>query len=252
MSRKDLRREPRVAIDLDVTLETPAGDRHYFAEDASYRGIFLITSEPIPLRRLVRLRAELDDDIDAPLEMMGLVAHHLTPAEAQHIGHQPGMGIHLFPSGEQPRERWRAYLRRHYQADPEAWEIHRRLEMPHLIVHLGSTDDLVEAFDGQPAEADGGSIFVHESRVPPEGSQVLCDFVVSGRDQSLTLEGTAERTVESPPRERGVQLHFDNLDDGTRQRIQAFIAGELQDSDDPRLQRSANKIPDIPKTARKS
>ncbi|MFB6373888.1 MAG: PilZ domain-containing protein, partial [Bradymonadaceae bacterium] len=113
MAGKQSRREPRIDLDLTVTLLLPDGEVEYPVADASYRGVFLISENPLPLRKLVRFRTQLDAD-EEPLQMMGLVAHHISTGEAAEIGRDPGMGIHLFSVGEETHRRWRQFIREHY------------------------------------------------------------------------------------------------------------------------------------------
>jgi len=225
MTSEDARREPRIDIDLEVTLQLPEGDVDYSVGDASYRGVFLYTSDPLPLRKLVRFRTQLPDD-DAPLQMMGLVAHHIAPAEAEEFGRDPGMGIHLFSVGEETHRRWRQFVQERYEQDPEARKEFKRLEYPHVVAHLPSHEELGSYFD---EEVESGEMFVRSSEVHDEGTEVICDVVHSDGTRSLDLEGLVEDTVKSPPRKRGMTIRFTNLDDENRRRIQAFIEGRFDE-----------------------
>src|SRR5690554_1619333 len=92
MSDKKQRREPRINISLPVTLQLPDGELAYEIANASHRGIFIACPEPLPLRKLVRFSTQLDEE-EEPLQMLGLVAHTVNPAEARESGKAAGMGV---------------------------------------------------------------------------------------------------------------------------------------------------------------
>jgi len=225
MTSENARREPRIDLDLDVTLKLPEGDAQYAVGDASFRGVFLRTADPLPLRKLVRFRTTLPGD-DEPLQMMGLVAHHISPAEAEELDRDPGMGIHLFSVGEQTHRRWRRFVRERYEEDPEARQEFKRLEFPHVVAHLPSNEELETYFDDDLAS---GEMFVRSSEVHPTGTEVICDIVHSDGAHALDLEGIVDETVKSPPRQRGMTIRFPELDDEDRRRVRAFSESRLED-----------------------
>jgi hypothetical protein len=108
-SATDLRSEPRIDVDLDVTLRLPEGQRHFIVDNVSRRGVFLITPDPLPLRRLVHLRTELDDD-GGPLTLLGRVAHRVTGNRAEEQGRRPGMGLQLYPADPDALSRWQQWV----------------------------------------------------------------------------------------------------------------------------------------------
>lgn len=227
MAGKDSRREPRIDLDLSVTLLLPEGEREYPVGDASYRGVFLVSENPLPLRKLVRFRTRLSDD-EEPLQMMGLVAHHISTAEANEIGRDPGMGIHLFSVGRETHRRWRRFIREHYEENPEAREEFKRLEYPHVVAHLPSNSALAEFFDD---DLGGGEMFVRSSEVHSEGSPIICDIVHPNGTESIDLEGRVLSAIKSPPRKRGMKIEFADLDAEDQRRVQAFIDGDFDEID---------------------
>ncbi len=222
MAEKHSRREPRIDLDLTVTLILPDGETDYAVGDASYRGVFLHAENPLPLRKLVRCRTQLPGD-EEPLQMMGVVAHHLGAAEAAEAERSPGMGIHLFSVGQETHRRWREFIRRQYDQRPEARREVQRLERPHVVAHLPSREELTEYFD---EELTGGEMFVRSSEIHEEGSEIVVDVVHPDGRESLDLEGTVRETVKSPPRQRGMTIGFSQLDDEARERIRTFATPE--------------------------
>ena len=224
MAGKQSRREPRIDLDLSVTLLLPDGEVEYPVGDASYRGVFLVSDNPLPLRKLVRFRTQLGED-ENPLQMMGLVAHHISPGEAAEIGRDPGMGIHLFSVGEETHRRWRQFIRQRYETHPDAREQFKRLEYPHVVAHLPSNQALEEFFDDELAN---GEMFVRSSEIHEEGENVIVDIVHPDGNESLDLEGRVQKAVKSPPRKRGMTILFEDLDREARHRLQAFIDGDFE------------------------
>jgi hypothetical protein len=227
MAGKNSRREPRIDLDLTVTLKLPDSEQTYNVGDASYRGVFLLSQNPLPLRKLVRMQIQLPGD-DQPLQMMGLVAHHISPAEANEIGRDAGMGIHLFSVGEETHKQWRQFIRDRYESDPRAHEQFKRIELPHVVAHLPDHKALSEYFDD---ELTTGEMFVRSSEVHDEEETVICDIVHPDGADSIDLEGTVVEAVKSPPRKRGMRIAFDNIRDDDKRRIQAFVAGEFDELD---------------------
>ncbi len=112
-SPTELRREPRIDVDLDVTLRLSDGQRHFIVDNVSRRGVFLITPEPLPLRRLVELRTELDDG-DGPITLLGRVAHRVTGDRAEEQNRRPGMGLQLYPADPDALARWQNWVEAQY------------------------------------------------------------------------------------------------------------------------------------------
>lgn len=224
MTETRSRREPRIDIDLSVTVQLPDDAIEYPVGDASYRGVFLISEDPLPLRKLVRIETQLAGDAES-LQMMGLVAHHISPPEAAEMEREPGMGIHLFSVGEETHRRWRKFVREKYESDPKARIEYKRLEFPHVVAHLPTHEELADYFDD---ELTSGEMFVRSSEVHPEGESIICDVVHSDGDRALDLEGKVADTVKSPPRKRGMKIRFDDLDEENQRRIRAFIDGDFE------------------------
>jgi hypothetical protein len=221
-SDKKLRREPRIDISLPVTLQMPDGPLHYEINNASYRGVFITCPDPLPLRKLVRFQTRLGVD-DEPLQMLGLIAHTINAAEARESGKTPGMGLQLFSVGSQTQERWRDFITQEYEKDPEARERVAKLESPHVTVHMRSMDQL-HTFAGRDLN---GSIFVRTSELSPVDSAVVCDIVHPDDDGVFALQARVVDVKETPRRERGMRLEFDELDQERLDAFAEFIGEEI-------------------------
>jgi len=79
--------------------------------DVSQGGMFLHTSEPTPIRQLLRLRINPGDGRD-PIVGHGMVIRVVDAEEAALGGGETGMGVEFYGFGGEPRERWNQLLSR--------------------------------------------------------------------------------------------------------------------------------------------
>ncbi|MBA2661407.1 MAG: PilZ domain-containing protein, partial [Bradymonadaceae bacterium] len=117
MSSHRSRRQPRVNVNLDVTLQNAQGETVFKTKNASYDGVFLLCPKPLPLRKLIRFRARLSEDEE--LQMIGLVAHTINASDAAEQKRPAGMGIQLFSVGQETHQRWRDFISEQYHQNPE-------------------------------------------------------------------------------------------------------------------------------------
>lgn len=223
MGTENLRREPRVELDLRVELETPRETRTLPIHDASYSGMFLKSQEVLPLRRLVRLTCQLPDGSNDSLRLLATIANQLTPEQASQVDRFPGMGLQLYPSTPDALDRWRSFIRERCLDDPRARREIRRLELPHVAAHLPDTDRLREVVE---TIADEGQMFLRTSNVYDVGSEVVCELVHPDTRRNLPLEARVTQSKRVPRRERGMELNFSELNDDDFENLEAFIDGE--------------------------
>jgi hypothetical protein len=213
---RENRRDPRVNVELDVFLPTARGEDRYVTKDIAYRGIFVVTPNPYPLRKLVRFRASLDG---VDVQMMGLVAHRVNAMDAEERGTQPGMGVSLFSVGHSARQEWRDYVRTQYELDPEARRQVEIDEMPRLRIHLASQDMLRQFID---RDFPSGSIFYRMPELQPVGTRVRLEVIHPESREMFELEATVTEVVEEPRHKRGVRVAFDEMSEATESRFHDF------------------------------
>jgi hypothetical protein len=201
MDAKNNRREPRVKAEIPVTLRMPRGVRQYVTANISYRGIFILSTEPLPLRKLVRFEATLREG-EEPLLMLGLVAHRINRVDAAERQTEPGMGLQLFGSSPECRERWRDYVRERYDRDPSARQQVRMRELPHLRMRFNKPQDIVQlASEAFPR----GPVLVRSAELHPAGSHLLLDLIHPGNGQVLSVE-TIVYDVNESRAKRGMRV----------------------------------------------
>jgi hypothetical protein len=228
MSR-ELRREPRVNADLEVELETAGEVQTYTTRNASFKGAFVLTNDPLPLRRLVRFRLDIGEDDEDIVELIGVVAHTLNAADAHESGREPGMGITLYPLSPDHGERWRSFVRTEYERDPEA---HARLvasELPRLRLHL-KNDQMKERFFG--TDFPSGEIFYRTPELIPEGSPVVCEVTHPDTGKTLELFATVTEVVSGARRDRGLRIVFEDMSEASTEKMHRFERGELSEAVD--------------------
>jgi Tfp pilus assembly protein PilZ len=211
MSTYKARREPRVNVALDVTLQTLRGEEPFRTRNASSAGVFVVCPDPFPLRKLVRFRTRLPDTGEE-LQMMGLVAHTINRADAAEGGRPPGMGIQIFSLGEENGRKWREFIGREYDKDEQAQARAGQRQRPSVRVRIPNRQ-LLEKFYGQ--DLPSGGIFLRTAELHPQGAEVHVDIVHPETGKVFTLDGKVEEVVPAPVRDRGMQLSLTPPEDMT-------------------------------------
>lgn len=219
MSRQN-RRDPRVEIALDVFIQDAAGEVKYMTKDISYRGVFIVTRDPFPLRKLVRFRMTSDD---GDYQMMGLVAHRVNDFDAAESGRDAGMGIQLYSVGKVTKERWRDFVTETYHADPVARAELERKRMPRIRIHL-KNEKMKDQFMSR--DFPSGGIFYRTNDLQDVGTRVVCDVIHPKSGRIFELPATVTNRVDGSRRKRGLQLTFEELSEGSSQQFEAFDLGE--------------------------
>lgn len=205
MSNAKARRSPRVNIALDVSLQTVDGDVSFKTSDASYDGVFLVSHTPLPLRKLIRFRTRLPDS-DHELQMLGLVAHTVNPADAAQADELPGMGIQLFSLGRETKRRWREYIDALYEENPEARRAVESARRPKVRIRIPNAE-LLRRFKNIDLPAK--SLFVRTPELHPVGTRVdtIISHPLSG--QSFILPAIVAESIDGTIKERGLRLTFE-------------------------------------------
>lgn len=213
---RELRREPRVRTSFEIELETAGRVTRYQTRNSSFRGLFVITDETLPLRRLVRVRATIAGEV---MQLIGLVAHTVNPADAYEAKTEPGMGISLFGLGPGQREQWEEFVRTEYEKDPEAHAELVASELPRLKVAL-KNDKMKEQFFG--SDFASGEIFYRTPDLLPAGTEVVVDVQHPDTGKSLELLARVVEVVEGSRRKRGIRIAFDELSEASSNRVHQF------------------------------
>lgn len=101
------RKDRRVPFRMKVGLVSGRQSAEAEIEDVSFKGVFVRTDLPLPVRHLVKLRFTLPPDGTA-LELTGMVARRIPASGAART---PGAGIQLYGVSTVDLQRWNRFVR---------------------------------------------------------------------------------------------------------------------------------------------
>jgi hypothetical protein len=117
MTTENLRREARVDVRVPVVVFRGKSTVALETSDVSFKGLFVRTTEPSPLRSLVRLKVAL---FDREFDAHAMVVHVVAPSQAtprpvtpprDGEGHAPGMGLQFWGLSGPDRTAWDDFVR---------------------------------------------------------------------------------------------------------------------------------------------
>ena len=223
MSRAN-RREPRVPVNLDVHLQTAAGELKYRTKNVSSRGVFIVCDEPLPLRRLARFRTIMEDGSE--LQMLGLVAHRVNTTDATERGAQPGMGLQLYSVGAATGERWRDFVDALVERDPALIKSIEERNLPRVRVHLSTKEKLLKF---RERDLRKGQFFYRTPEPLPKGTKIMCEFTHPSAEDGFMISATVGDRVEGGRRKRGMQVHLHDVDENKLEAFDHFAEEFVQE-----------------------
>lgn len=108
MNNENLRREARVDVRVPVTVIRGKKPLELETSDVSFKGLFVCTNDPPPLRSLVKLRVAL---LGREFEAHAMAVHVVTPAPSEGTTRQPGVGLQFWGLSGQDRMAWDDFVR---------------------------------------------------------------------------------------------------------------------------------------------
>ena len=110
MDSSERRRDARARMTLACSIVRRGGDEKTRTLDASYRGLCILASDPIPQRQLVKLRLVLPGR-ETPLETHGVVMRSAKDA----VGRWE-IGLRFFALNGQDQLEWESFVAQHVHA----------------------------------------------------------------------------------------------------------------------------------------
>jgi hypothetical protein len=110
-SSENLRREARVDVRVPVTVYRGKKPLELETADVSFKGLFVCTSDPPPLRSLVKLRVAL---VGREFEAHAMAVHVVLPAHPEGTiveNHRPGVGLQFWGLSGPDRTAWDDFVR---------------------------------------------------------------------------------------------------------------------------------------------
>jgi hypothetical protein len=230
------RRENRFAIQLNVTLRQGQKIQSLLTENVSYRGLFVRTDTPPPLRQLVKLEAVLP-----PLGVR-FVSHAMSvfvirPEDAS--GRAPGAGIQFYGMGDE-RRAWEAFVNHAKRkaggsdtteikvpaVDPAAPDpVRRRYErVPMVLEVLPSTvDDLMQMWT---RDISAGGMFLTSPTIPPIGSELKLEVKHPTTGEIFQLESVVRRHGEAG-KAKGVGVELVGMSEARRREFFRFVTSTV-------------------------
>lgn len=218
---KSNRRDPRISIALDIKLSVPGGFEQYQTKNISFRGLFIVSEDPLPLRRIARM--SLTTQTGELIEVLGLIAHRINAADAEERGIQAGMGIQIFPIGSQVNETWRDYVTAQLEQDPELRQAVHDHNLPRLKVHI-KDQTVLESFASN--DVPSGGIFYRSPEPQPVGSEVMLEVHHPNTKDRFLIKAAVSEVTEGGRRHRGMKLVLEPFDDEKSAAFQEFVSAK--------------------------
>ena len=252
------RRDKRYPARLAIRTRVAGRLKDLVSADVSFRGLFVATSEPFPLRQLIRIETILPPSA-VRFATHGMVVRVVAPGEPSE--HGPGFGIQFYGMGDE-RRLWEAYLQyvqknalalpdRRDSRPPPAGEQpvartakgsgvqdSRRFQRFPVVLEVRPRDleDLYRLFT---RDVSVGGMFLSTSREIEVGSEVRLDVRHPHNGSIFQLTAIVRRKSSQPD---GIGVEFSGLDDQRRRDFFEFIHAPIpvQDEVDDDLELAEN------------
>lgn len=210
--------------------------------DVSYRGLFICTDTPPPLRQLIRLEATLPPQ-DTPFAAHGMVVHVVPPG-----GSMPaGIGVQFYGMGSESKT-WESFVRhvapncrealdsRYEQPEPIDARESSPDSGPHdnreftrfpivLEVKPHNLDELLRLYT---RDVSMGGMFLTTSRTVDIGTELRLDVRHPHDNTVFALSAVVRRHSDKP---QGLGLELVGLDDNKRRAFFDFIHAPIPTSE---------------------
>lgn len=231
--------DERVPADLPVSIQLGKRRLMLNTADVSHGGMFVLTSEVLDLRQLVRVDLILPSD-DKSFSATGWLVH-ARPIDGNARG--AGVGVQFYGVGRDDQERWgrlviamrsRAWLQAHPReaAPARGFAVHREFkrDAAHVAivrVTYGSLNDLRTTLARDIAR--GALFFAAEATSLVVGDRVGLEIVHPINDDVFEIDGRVRRVVTDND-VRGLEVKI-ALDEERRVRFEEFVTDPVAESD---------------------
>jgi type IV pilus assembly protein PilZ len=241
------RRDKRYATQLKVRTRIAGRLVDLHTDDVSFRGLFLCTDQPPPLRQLIRIEAVLPPK-GVPFATHGMVVHVVPAGNPR--GHKAGAGLQFYGMGDE-RRAWEAFVqyvqkdaealpdRRDNRSPPSALiatpsargtgpgrippavgsQEHRRFQRFPVVLEVRPRD-LEDLFRLYSRDVSVGGMFLATTRDIDLATEVRLDVRHPHNDTIFHLTAIVRRRSAQPP---GIGVEFTGLDDKRRRELFEFI-----------------------------
>jgi hypothetical protein len=225
------RRDKRYRFQMPAVLARGAREATLLTGDVGYRGLFLRTDDPPPLRQLLRVKLKLPPaEVDLTVHAMAVFVVPVGSA-----GRAPGVGLQLYAVSGEARRQWERFVRWVAQTYPESLEapvkpvatvpdaVNRQFPRVHraLSVRVQSITDLGSLVT---EDVSRSGMFLRTALDVPVGSELRLLVTHPLTGQAFAVDTVVRRRVDSPPVRAGLGVELFGLDE-TRRKEFAELAG---------------------------
>jgi uncharacterized protein (TIGR02266 family) len=231
---RNQRRDRRFDVQLSLTLRQGNKSQALLTENVSYRGLFVRTDTPPPLRQLVKLEAVLPPD-GVRFVTHGMSVFVIPPDDPG--GRAPGAGIQFYGMGDE-RRAWEAFVNQikpraegsaptpllaHDLKGPEP--VRRKFERVPLVLEVRPTSvtDLLRMWT---RDISAGGMFLSASQPPAIGAELRLAVTHPATGTVFNLDAIVRRHGDNPSG-HGVGVEFVGMSEARRREFFRFITSTV-------------------------
>jgi Tfp pilus assembly protein PilZ len=223
------RRDKRYRYQMPAVLVRGTREARLLTGDVGYRGLFLRTDDPPPLRQLLQVKLKLPPTEDELT--LHAMAVFVVPAGA--AGRAPGVGLQLYAMSGEARQQWERFVRWVAKTHPESLEapvkpvatvldaVNRQFPRVRraLSVRAQSIRDL------QPLvteDVSRGGMFLRTGLDVAIGSELRLLVTHPLTGHTFAVDTVVRRRVDHPPERAGLGVELFGLDETRREEFAAL------------------------------
>ena len=237
------RRDKRYRVRLPIRTRIGGRLQELVTDDVSFRGLFLHTDKPLPLRQLIRIEATLPPD-GVPFATHGMVVHSVPEGQ----GRAGGCGVQFYGMGDE-RRIWEKYIQHVQQSGEQVPDLRTTGPQPAVsapgetavepakaasgsgpqdgrrfhrfpVVLEVKPRDIDELFRMYTRDVSVGGMFLSTPREIEIGSELRLEVRHPTNDSVFALTAVVRRRSTQP---LGLGVEFTGLDDRRRAEFFDFI-----------------------------
>jgi Tfp pilus assembly protein PilZ len=226
---EEKRRDKRYQYQMPVVLVRGAREVSLLTGDVGYRGLFLRTDDPPPLRQLLQVKLKLPPGNDELT--VHAMAVFVVPAGT--TTRAPGVGLQLYAVSGETRKQWEDFVRWVAKSHPESLEapaksiatvpdaVNRRF--PRIRMALSVRAQSVRDLGPLVSEdVSRGGMFLRTGLDVAIGSELRLLVTHPLTGQTVALDTVVRRRVDHPPERAGLGVELFGLDEERREAFAEF------------------------------
>jgi Tfp pilus assembly protein PilZ len=225
------RRDKRYRYQMPAVLVRGTREVPLLTGDVGYRGLFLRTDDPPPLRQLLQVKLRLPPGNEE--FTVHAMAVFVVPGAT--TGRAPGVGLQLYAVSGEARQRWERFVQWVAKSHPDSLEtpvkpvaaapdaVNR--QFPRIRVALSVRAQSIRDLDPLVTEdVSLGGMFLRTGLDIAIGSELRLLVTHPLTGQTVAVDTVVRRRVEHPPERAGLGVELFGLDEERREKF-AALAG---------------------------